>query len=162
MAIVEETALPGVGVRYEFLTEAGERVGMIVHRTGRRELLVYDRDDPDSCRAVLRLGDDDAHILVDLLGGSAVAERLDARLRQSLEGVTLEWVEIVAGSPAAGLTLAELGLRTATGASVVAVLRGDETVSSPPARFRFAVGDTAVLVGSPGAIDAGARALRGG
>ena len=40
MADVTETPLPGVGVRYEFTTEADERVGVIVHRGGRREVVV--------------------------------------------------------------------------------------------------------------------------
>ncbi len=161
MALVEETRLPGVGVRYEFTTEAGDRLGVLLHRSGRRELLLYDRDDPDRCRFVLRLGEDDTHALVDLLGGSEVAERLDVVLSQSIEGLTIEWVEIGEGAPAAGHTLAEIGLRTRTGVSVVAVLRGGTTITSPPAGFRLEPGDTAVLVGSQDAIGDGRAALVG-
>jgi TrkA domain protein len=152
MALVEETRLPGVGVRYEFTTEAGDRVGVIVHRSGGREVLVYAREDPDSCRSLLRLGDDDAHTLVDLLGGSEVSERLDEVLSTSIEGLMLEWIPLRPGSAHVGEARSELGLRTRTGASIVAVLRGAETVASPRADFRLEPGDTAVLVGSPEAI----------
>ena len=70
MAEVTETQLPGVGVRHEFVTGAGERVAVLSHRTGRREIAVYDRADPDSCTTFLHLNPDDTRTLADLLGGA--------------------------------------------------------------------------------------------
>ncbi|NUR92910.1 MAG: potassium transporter TrkA, partial [Nonomuraea sp.] len=50
---VEQTALPGIGLRHDFTTRAGRRVGVISHRTGRRDLVIYDQDDPDrACQTV--------------------------------------------------------------------------------------------------------------
>jgi len=37
MAGVIETKLPGIGVRYDFRTAAGVAVGVLVHRSGRRD-----------------------------------------------------------------------------------------------------------------------------
>ncbi len=161
MTHVEETPLPGIGVRYAFTTGAGDRLGVIAHRSGERELLVYDREDPDSCRATLGLDGDDARTLVDLLGGSEVSERLDVALRQSIEGLVLEWVQIEEGAASAGVPLSELGLRSRTGASVVAVVRGAESTLSPKADFALAAGDTAVLVGAPAAVAEAAGLLAG-
>ena len=48
MSDVNETPLPGLGVRYDFVTSAGNRIGVVHHRTGRRDLLVYERGDPDT------------------------------------------------------------------------------------------------------------------
>jgi TrkA domain protein len=45
---IQETALPGVGLRHDFTTRAGRQLGVVTHRTGRRDLLLYDRDDPDA------------------------------------------------------------------------------------------------------------------
>lgn len=162
MSDLEETPLPGVGVRYSFATEGGQRLGIIVHRDGHRELLVYDRRDPDSCSAALTLDDDDARTLVDLLGGSELSERLDVALRQTIEGLTLEWVAIEPGSVAVDTPIAGLGLRTRTGASVVAVVRNGQTVTSPRGDFVLRAGDTAVLVGSREAIELAVETLRRG
>src|SRR5690348_17050921 len=52
---VEEAELPGIGVRHDFLTHKGRRVGVIAHRSGTRDLLVYDSRDPDSCSETLAL-----------------------------------------------------------------------------------------------------------
>jgi TrkA domain protein len=148
MAQVAETPLPGVGVRYDFETDAGDRVGVLVHRTGRRELLIYDRDDPDACGSVLRLDSDDTRTLADLLGASQVSERL-ADLQQHIEGLTIDWLPVAATSACAGCTLREAALRSETGVSVVAVVRGDETIPAPGGDFQLQTGDTAVAVGTP-------------
>lgn len=161
MSDVEETRLPGVGVRFAFTTTGGERLGVIAHRSGKRELLVYDRDDPDACGTVVGLGEDDARTLVDLLGGSEVSERQDVVIRQSLDGLDLEWVELGAGTPAVGRPISDLGLRSRTGASIVAVVRGDDTVISPRADFVLRAGDVAVVVGSGEALVEAAKLLRG-
>ena len=36
---VSETKLPGVGVRHDFLTDTGRRVGVVAHRDGKRDLV---------------------------------------------------------------------------------------------------------------------------
>lgn len=162
MTAIEETPLPGVGVRYSFATEGGRRIGVIVHRDGHRELLVYDRRDPDACSVALTLDDDDARILVDLLGGSELTERLDVALRQTIEGLTLEWVTIADDSSAVGTPIANLGLRTRTGASIVAVVRDGATTTSPRGDFVLRAADTVVLVGSREAIELAVETLRSG
>ena len=69
MADVDETPLPGLGTRYDFVgEESGDRLGVVTRFAGGRELLVYDRADPDRCRVSVPLSGDDSQTLVDLLG----------------------------------------------------------------------------------------------
>lgn len=147
MAEVTETQLPGVGVRHEFSTVAGERVAVLSHRTGRREIALYDRADPDSCTTVLHLNPDDTRTLADLLGGGPLSEA--AAGIQRLAGVAIDWLPINAGSGHAGSTIGDARLRTRTGSSVVAVIRGDETIPAPGPETVLAVDDLVVAVGTP-------------
>lgn len=147
MAKVTETQLPGVGVRHEFSTDAGERVAVLSHRTGRREIALYDRADPDSCTTVLHLNPDDTRTLADLLGGGPMSEA--AAGVQRLAGVAIDWVPITAGSGHAGSTIGDARLRTRTGSSVVAVIRGDETIPAPGPETVLAADDLVVAVGTP-------------
>ena len=55
---MEQTALPGIGVRHDLVTSSGRTVGVVSHRNGRRDLLLYDVDDPDACLASIPLTDD--------------------------------------------------------------------------------------------------------
>ena len=65
---------------------------MLSHRTGRREIAVYDRADPDACSTVLHLSADDTRTLAELLGGSPVSEAVTGV--QRLEGVAIDWIRI--------------------------------------------------------------------
>lgn len=147
MAEVTETKLPGVGVRYEFTTSDGERTGVLVHRGGRREIVVYDRDDPDACRTLLHLSPDDTQTLAELLGASQVAEAV-ATVQQQVEGLAIDWVTVPEGSVFAGSTVGEGRFRTRTGASIVAILRGATTIPAPGPEQVLEAGDVVVVVGT--------------
>lgn len=162
MPRIEETHLPGVGLRHDLTTRAGDRLGVITHRTGRRELLLYDRSDPDSCRDVVRLDEDEGHALAEVLGGTQVAESLDSMLQQSVQGLTIDWLPVTASWSCAGHTVAETMLRARTGVSIVAVIREEETVPSPTPDFRIEAGDTLVVVGTPEGIKHAFAHLEGG
>jgi TrkA domain protein len=161
MSRVEETNLPGIGVRHDFVTEGGERVGVISHRSGRRELLLYDAADPDACRATLRLTSDDSHTLAELLGASTVTERLGS-LQQEVEGVTIDWILVGPEDSAAGRTLRETRVGATTGVSIVAVVREGRTIPAPGTDFALQGGDTAVVVGTPEGIEHAFVVLREG
>ena len=101
MAVVNEVELPGIGVRYEFVTEGGARVGVVHHRTGERELVLYERGDPDTSHDLLRLGPEDSRTLAELLGVSQVAKEL-VELQRQVEGLAVDRLPLPATSPYAG------------------------------------------------------------
>ena len=150
---IQETALPGVGLRHDFTTQRGHQVGVVSYRTGRRDLLLYDHDDPDACREVIRLSEE-SDALADLLGAARLTGHL-AELQQQLEGLAISWLTIREDSPYAEGTIADTQARSRTGVSIVAVLRGQTAFPAPTPSFGFQAGDTAVVVGTP----VGVRAL---
>lgn len=157
---VFETSLPGIGVRFEFEAASGSHIGVVVHRDGRRELVVYDADDPDSARETVRLTESESATLVELLGGSKVTERL-GELRYDVEGLALEWVTLPATGGLTGQTIEAGAVRTRTGASVVAVIRGEASIPGPGPDFRFEAGDVALVVGSLDGVQAASTVLSG-
>lgn len=159
MALVNEVRLPGIGVRYEFVTENGARVGVIHHRTGEREIVLYEADDPDTCHDLLRLGADDSRTLAELLGVSQVAKEL-AELEQDVEGLAIDRLPLGATSPYAGRTVGDTGARTRTGVSIVAVLRDAAAFPAPGPEFALEAGDVLVVVGTPRGIEELAVLLR--
>jgi len=64
---LERVTLPGVGHSVRFATGAGAWVGVIRHHDGHRELVVYAVDDPDTVRTALRLTEQEAHELAEVL-----------------------------------------------------------------------------------------------
>jgi CPA2 family monovalent cation:H+ antiporter-2 len=63
---------------------------------------------------------------------------------------------------AAGMTLAQIGIRGRTGATVLAINRGEEGIPAPSKTEKLLPGDKLVLVGSQAATDAAMALLRDG
>jgi TrkA domain protein len=152
MSEIREVRLPGLGVRHEFTTQEGERIGVVSHRSGRKEVYLADRSDPDAFKRILVFGDKDARTLAEILGGSRVAEEL-AQLQQRIEGLAIDWLPVREDSPYAGRTIGDARVRTLTGVSIVAVLRGEHAVPAPGPEFALESGDYLVVVGTPRGIE---------
>lgn len=139
--------LPGVGVRYELRTKAGELLGIVVRREGGAELAVYDRRDPDRARSVLRLDAEEVDALADVLGAPRLAQRF-ADLSREVPGLESGRFPIPQGSPFAGRPLGETRARTLTGCSIVAIVRDTDVVPSPGPEDLLQAGDVLVAIGS--------------
>ena len=161
MAEVSTTALPGIGIRYEFVAHDGHRIGVVHHRSGVRELVRYEGDDPDTSYDLLRLGPEDSRTLAELLGASQVSRDL-AELERDVEGLAIDRLPLPADGPFHGGTIGDTGARTRTGVSIVAVLRGDAAHPAPGPEFGLLGGDTLVVVGTPRGIEELAILLRSG
>ena len=161
MAKLNETSLPGVGVRVEFTSDEGRRVGVVHLRSGERELFVCAPADPDAVAFNLRLSDDESHALADALGGSSIVESLHD-MSQQIEGLAIDWLTVEDGSPLAGTSIGEARVRTRTGASIVASVRAGEAHPAPAPDFEITAGDVLVVVGTPEGISAVRNILRGG
>jgi TrkA domain protein len=150
---IQQTALPGVGLRHDFTISAGRQLGVVSYRSGRRELLLYDPDDPDACREVIRLTPEEADALADLLSAARLGGRL-AELQQQLAGLAISWLTIRDGSPYAGGTIADTQARSRTGVSIVAVLREQTAFPASTPDFGLEPGDTALVIGTPDGVKA--------
>ncbi len=161
MSEINEVKLPGLGVRYEFETTEGKRLGVISHRTGLREIYVSHPSDPDEFKRILGLSPEDARTLAELLGATRVAEQL-ADLQQRIEGLVIDWLHVRADSFYAGRTIGDARLRTRTGVSVVAIVRGEEAVPAPGPQETIQSGDYLVVVGTARGVEQAVELMRAG
>ena len=161
MGEIHEVKLPGVGVRYEFETAEGTRIGVISHRSGLREVYSSRPDDPDEFRRVLGLSAEDARTLAELLGATRVSQQL-AELQQRIEGLVIDWLPVRADSPYAGRAVGDTQMRARTGVSVVAIVRGDDAVPAPGPDAVVESGDYLVVVGTARGIEDAVALLRSG
>lgn len=144
---MRETQLPGVGVKHDFHTEDGREVGVLTHKDGRRDVVVYDADDPDRCSMQITLSSNDTRTLGELLGTSQVNRAVQA-VQQEIEGLAIEWFTLEEDSPVAGRTIADTEMRTRTGVSIVAIVRDDMPNPAPGPEFEMHPHDVVVGVGT--------------
>lgn len=149
---VVETVLPGVGLRYEFALENGDRLCVVATRRDRYVLSLFDRGDPDVGRKVLELDEDEAVTLAEILGAARITVKV-AELTREIPGLASEQIEIRAGSRYDGQTLGDTQARTRTGASVVALVRDERVIASPIPQQALEGGDILVVIGTQSGIE---------
>lgn len=160
MVDVRRVTLPGIGVLHSFFTSDGSEVAVVAHRTGSSDLVTrptsgHVRDDGAS---TVRLDEDEAHTLAELLGGTRIVESI-AELDE-LPGVPIDWVTVEAADAIAGRGIGDLPV--ASGVAIVAVVRDDHAHPAPAADFIVRPGDTIVAVGPTTGIGSVFRAVHRG
>ncbi|WP_292975047.1 cation:proton antiporter regulatory subunit [Mycobacterium sp.] len=150
---VKEVLLPSIGVRYEFASTHGERIGIIARRGGHFEVVLYDRDDPDEARPVFRLTDEEADAVAQILGAPRIAERF-TELTKEIPGLEAGQVHILPGGIFVDRPLGDTQARTRTGASIVAIVRNDEVLASPAPSEILRAADVLIVVGTEAGISA--------
>jgi TrkA domain protein len=150
------TPLPGIGVQYDLVTLEGHHLSVVAHRDGSRSLNGYHADDPDACALSVHLSEPEAGALTDALQPPHHEPML---LHTTELGLVVERIGLASASRWNGRQLGDTRLRTRTGSSVVAILRGPYPIPSPAPVFRLGGGDVMILVGTREGADAAAAIL---
>lgn len=158
---VEVTPLPGIGVRKDFESSSGRRVGVVVRRDGSTDLIASRSDDPDTVELQVSLSQDEAAVLGNLLGAPQLVAQLNDEHRE-LPGILTRQFELEPDSPFDGRSLGATGMRTRTKASIVAVMRAGQVIPSPGPDFVFTAGDVLVVVGTSDGLDTASKILAHG
>lgn len=144
---VKEVLLPGVGLRYEFTSQKGDRIGIIARRGGDFDVVMYAREDPDQARPVFRLTDEEADAVAQILGAARIAERF-TELAREVPGIEAGQAHIASGSPFVDRPLGDTRARTRTGASIVAIVRDDLVLASPGPTEILRARDVLIVIGT--------------
>lgn len=144
---VYEADVPGVGRKFELPIGDGERLIVVIHHDGKRELFVRPSEGADSER-VASLTGKQARKLGSILEGAYFQPVELDQVQVPLGEAIIEWVEIDADSPIVGRTLRESEARQRTGVSIIAIQRGEETIANPDPDVEVRAGDILVALGT--------------
>ncbi|WP_135854260.1 cation:proton antiporter regulatory subunit [Halorussus salinus] len=144
---VYETDLPGVGRKFEYEIDGEDRLVVLIHHDGKRE--VFRRPSPEAdSEKLFELSDQQAREFGTLLEGAYFQPVDLERAQVPLGDELIEWHDVGADSPVVGKSLSDCGIRRRTGTTVLAVQRDDETVGNPEPGFELAAGDVVVALGT--------------
>lgn len=144
---VYEADVPGVGRKFELPLDDDERLIVLIHHNGKRELFVRPTEGADSER-VASLTGSQARKLGTILEGSYFQPVELDEVQVPLGKAIIEWVEVGDDSPLVGKTLRESDARQQTGVSIIAIQRGEETIANPGPEVEIRSEDILVALGT--------------
>ncbi len=157
---ISEVFLPGVGRKFQVETLEGDRLVVVIHDDGTRELYHFTRRNLDRPASVLRLSDGEARQIAGIVGGLTYVPRSLPIAEVILGDLVLEWFRIEPGAACIGQTIRDLHVRTATGASIVSIVEPDQTKrTNPEAGTVLNEGATLIVAGDRRTINSLKRLL---
>lgn len=147
MSFFSESDLPGIGKKISCTTHSREKLVIVVHHDGKRELYIMNNEgDP---QAGVTLLDEEARRFGGFLSGVMYKPKAIEDLELALEGIRIDWYKIEHGSPVIGKAIGGLGIRKRTQVSIIAILRDGDFIPNPSSEYVFKEGDTCVVIGKP-------------
>lgn len=115
---IKETDLPGIGRKFQADTREGERLVIIVHDDGRREIYKFDRGNYEESASSVILDDAEARQISGILGGTTYKPRALENVEVAFDDLVIEWYSVGSKSKARDKTIGELQIRQNFGVSV--------------------------------------------
>lgn len=163
MQMIRETDLPGIGRKFLINTRSGDKLVIVVHDDGRREMHHFDNDDPDDSISMVTLDDAEARCVSGILGGMTYVPKALESVDLAFDEMVIDWFKVEQGALGSGRTIGELGIRKRTGASIIAIVKRDHTkIINPGPEQTLSLGATLVIVGEREHVKACKRLIQNG
>ena len=144
---VKMADLPGVGKKISFETAENQKIVIVIHHSGKRDLYFFQDSDEDEANYFLSLTPEETREMGAQLLGVAYHPVDDDEMKILQNQLVMEWIKLTPESPFVDKQIAESRIRTHTGASVIAVMHGNDITVSPDIDTILKAGDTVMAAG---------------
>lgn len=147
MSLIRETDLPGIGRKFQINTRSGDKIVIVVHDDGRREIHHFDNDDPEESISMVTMDDSEARRVGGILGGMAYIPKALESVDVAFDDMVFEWYKVESGSKSIGNTIGDLHIRKKTGAMIIAIMKKNKKIVNPGPEQIIPEGATLVVIG---------------
>lgn len=145
---IREIELPGIGYKFEIFTKNQDKLVIVIHDDGRREIYHFDADDHEEVWSVLLLMILKPEKIASILGGMAYKPKALETVEFAFDDTIIEWYQVEPNAPAVNKTIGEIDIRNNFGVTVIAVKKKNSKKShNPGSDTVIEAGDTLVVSG---------------
>lgn len=163
MPMIRESDLPGIGRKFLVNTRSGDKLVIVIHDDGRREMHHFFHDDPEESISMVTLDDTEARRVGAILGGMVYMPRELESVDVAFDDMIIEWYKVEPGSKAIGKTIGELHIRKKTGAAIIAIVKRDQAkLINPGPEQTIKEGATLVVLGEREQVKACKKLIQNG
>jgi TrkA domain protein len=163
MSSIRESDLPGIGRKFQIETRSGDKLVIVIHDDGRREVYHFDNDDPEESISMVTLDDSEARRVGGILGGMTYMPRALENVDVNFDEMFIEWYKVEPGSKAIGMSIGDLGIRKKTGATIIAIVKRDQMkIVNPGPEQVIREGATLVILGERAKVKACKQLIKHG
>ncbi|MBP3041257.1 cation:proton antiporter regulatory subunit, partial [Bacillaceae bacterium Marseille-Q3522] len=119
---IRECELPGIGRKFEIVTKSNEKIVVVIHEDGRRELYHFDAEH-EECVSSVTLNDTEARQIASIIGGMVYKPQAVESIEMAIEGLIIEWFKVEPEAKAIGQSIGELDIRNKYNVTVISMLR---------------------------------------
>ncbi|MEX5518117.1 cation:proton antiporter regulatory subunit [Bacillus cereus] len=144
---IKESELPGIGCKFEVITKGNEKMVIVIHDDGRREMYHFDADHEESISSV-SLRDSEARQIAAILGGMVYRPQALDTIEMAFEGLSIEWFKVENNAPVVQKTIGSLHVRNTYNVTIIAILKKNmKKFFNPGPDSIIEAGDMLVLSG---------------
>ncbi len=142
-----ETDLPGIGKKYTLNLTNGQDIAIVMHLSGKREIFYFDDPDNDP-QFHFVMNEEEAQLLGSVLLGSYFKPEQEQQKELLMGKLSIEWVTIDKQCSLVDKSILQSEIRKTTGVTIIAIIRGKDSIINPLPDEIIMEKDTLVVVGN--------------
>jgi TrkA domain protein len=145
---IREIELPGIGKKYEIITKSKDRIVVIIHDDGRRDIYYFDQEDYEEAISSTTFDDTEARQIAAIIGGMTYAPKALETIEMAFDDLVIEWSKVEPGALAVNQTIGNLNIRQSYEVNIVALIkRNQKKIHTPGPETLLEIGDTVIVSG---------------